>query len=284
MSDLVSTIVRSVSEQKSQQNQRKSTVVRTCGEEHWARSNGALESGNGGDVATIYFATDPEMAYLAQWRFKLIIGNPSAPVPSASGGVVGYNIEEVGDLLSTTHTPFTSVREFYRVTNGNGVNMDSSYGLQCWDLADYFWANNAHETLYTGTQYDPEQTGCFSGVYYSWANISARTHNLAGGQFELITDPNNILPGDWLILDLGTKNSCGNKIGHIVMSLQSSNSDNFITNSSLWCLAQNGIGGVPHPAGGAYANTNNIKITSSNFVGAFRWKDPDFDRTPPTGF
>lgn len=266
MANLVDTVVRTAQEQKSQQNQRKSTVVRVCGEEHWAKSTGT-HNGQTEDVATLYFATDPEMAYLSQMKFKMILGDPKSPTsipPSSSGNISGYNVVTAKGVLDTTHAPWTSVREFFNYANGGGVDMDGAFGMQCWDLADYFWVIHAGRTLLTGNQSLGEY-----GVYYSWTKTRATN---AGSEFDLITNPDEIIAGDWVVMDFGSVDAdYGTKLGHIAMAMQGAGSPNYTQNGCLWMLGQNQAGGVPYTSGGAWANPNNINIRNT-FVGAFRYR------------
>lgn len=121
MADLTELTLKTASAQRDSENRRRHTVVRTCGEEH----TGHAAAG----IATVYLPTDPELEYMAQLRFKLILGEPmgaNKPVTDDSG--TGYPIDKA-------HSPFYSLRQFYNTfmleDGTGGVNMDDAYGYQC---------------------------------------------------------------------------------------------------------------------------------------------------------
>lgn len=276
MSDLLSTVVATAQEQKSMANQRKATVVRICGEEHNATTP-PDDDITSPQTATVYFCTDPEMAYLAQWRFKLIIGDPLGNRDAN----IDWGEQPNYGILDTSHAPWGSVNDFYQTVYGYGVNMDGAYGLQCWDLMCYFTNNQAGHWLQTGSQI---MGTCYSGVYWSWANETVRNNNKANGKFDAIAGGSDILPGDIVICDLGTVmgDECGNiKVGHTGMALDSSNSTIYREQGKIHLLGQN-QGGYPYRQGGAY--TNVITIPVSSILGVFRYTGSEFIRMAPPGY
>lgn len=101
---------------------RKSAVVRVCGQELTA--TGATGAG----AAVAYLALDPEMTYISQMRFKIIIGDPLAP----GQGAAIFNPTGNWDLSPNHQTgKYASVQEFYEKHIFMGVNMDGEYGYQC---------------------------------------------------------------------------------------------------------------------------------------------------------
>lgn len=277
MSNLLSTVVATAQEQKSMANQRKATVVRICGEEHNATTPPDDDT-TSPQTATVYFCTDPEMAYLAQWRFKLIIGDPLGNRDTN----VDWGEQPNYGILETSHAPWGSVNDFYQTVYGYGVNMDGAYGLQCWDLMHYFTLNQSNVFFHTGVSVGAGD--CYSGVYWSWANITARNKITASGKFQAISGYDDIKPGDIVICDLGTTmgGDCGNiKVGHTAMALDSSGSAIYNKQGKIHVLGQN-QGGYPYRQGGAY--TNVITIPVSSILGVFRYTGSDFIRMAPPGY
>nr|DAS05655.1 MAG TPA: transcriptional regulator [Caudoviricetes sp.] len=279
MSDLVNTILSTASEQKSRSNQRKATVVRVCGEEHSAVTPPADDPARPPQSATIYFCTDPEMAYLSQWRFKLIIGDPLGDDHDAN---INWGSQPNYGSLGATHGPWSSLSEFYNDTYGKGVDMDGSYGYQCWDLIEYFMVNQAGVRFATGVSVG--LGACYSGVYWSWANTAARNKITETGKFRAISGNSDIMPGDVVICDLGTVmgGECGNiKVGHVGIALDGIDSGIYRHQNKINLLAQN-QGGYPYRLGGANANV--IQLPISKILGVFRYTGSDYMPNPPAGY
>ena len=279
MSDLANTVITTASEQKSQQNQRKATVVRTCGEEHYAKF-ARSDSAFGEWQATAYFVTDPELAYISQLRFKLIFGNPLQPNSSSGtggGGVVPIP-SGAGVLLPTTFdkTTILSAQDFYNLLYSNGVDMDSNFGLQCWDAADFFWENMAGQKLDWDTQ-----GGTNYAVSTVWTDPYWRNYNTIGGKFQLITNPEDVKAGDWCVF---TAPAVSEVYGHIAMALasvkdgQGNYYPSYIQSRTMPYLGQN-QGGIAYQSGGSFSNVAYIGTdTTAGWLGAFRYVDSPFAR------
>lgn len=153
--------------------------------------------------------------------------------------------------------PHSTYDEWRNATNGNGYDVDESYGCQCWDLAAEFWWNVGFPQGYPTLA----STG---SAYGAWDD---RVQN-AGDKFDLIYDKEEIKRGDVIVFNYFT----GNPYGHIGFADEDYNGSN-----SLQILSENN-GGTPDPAGGAYANIHNYNL--AYFRGAFRYKE--WEETPPT--
>lgn len=156
------------------------------------------------------------------------------------------NEEECGlgaFFYAPTDTPFS----FKDYTLGKCWDTDGYYGEQCWDLGDLFWQN------YAGRRLSTCGTGAAKGA---WEGDCKYVN--AGEEFELITDPNAIQPGDWVIFNNGTW-------GHVGMALGTPN-DGYIA-----LLGQN-QGGALCPGSEAGGTTNIVNISLNSFAGAFRPK------------
>ena len=78
-SDLTEQVVSNTRNIKAMQNQRRSTIVRTYGEEHTANFvNG---------TATFYLPVDTDMQYMSELKFKLLAGDVGS-----SGTIDNYRL------------------------------------------------------------------------------------------------------------------------------------------------------------------------------------------------
>lgn len=140
---------------------------------------------------------------------------------------------------------------------GIGTCINNSFGAQCFALANDFWAN------YTSRALSSCGTGSAKGTLNCWE------YN-AGDEFEMIWDPTQIQPGDWVVTTGGTW-------GHIFMAM------GYYNNGYVAGFGQNQGGGYC-PLGGAATNVANISM--ANFGGAFRPKTyikPEPTPTPQPG-
>ena len=153
--------------------------------------------------------------------------------------------------------PTTSYAAWKAATNGNGYDVDSSYGCQCWDLASEFWWNVGFPTGY------PTLAGTHS-AYGAWDDRETN----AGDKFDLIYNVTDIKRGDVIVFNYFS----GNPYGHIGFADENYNGTNIIQ-----LLSENN-GGTPDPDGGAYTNVNGYSLT--HFRGAFRYRA--WEPTPPT--
>lgn len=149
-------------------------------------------------------------------------------------------------------------------TNGNGYDVDGSYGCQCWDFASLFWWNVGFPTGY------PLITT--SSAYTMW---NLRNQNISYNgttYFDLIYNLSEVKKGDIMVFNATSYNP----YGHVGFADQ---------DYSTWSggyefpiLSENN-GGTPDPAGGAYVNVHGYDTRL--FLGAFRykaWEQP----VPPT--
>lgn len=234
---------------------RKTIVVRQCGAELTAKASAGS--------AVAYLTTDPEMSYISQLRFKLIIGNPLAPREEQP------LFNPTGDWdLSPNHQKgkYVSVQEFYDIHIFMGVDMDNSYGYQCWDLADDFWVNQVGRMLQT----NGGDNNYSHGVQNSWL-VTGEYNSRGGEDFAPITNWADIQPGDWIFWQ------SPDKIGHVAMALRKATN----STSGVLCLSQNYRN--PSATRGSVASQDVLYPTmgSLTFLGAFRWRG-DWNTTAPT--
>lgn len=153
--------------------------------------------------------------------------------------------------------PTTTYDIWKNAVNGNGYDVDNTYGCQCWDLTAEFWYNVGFPQGY------PTLSGTGS-AYGAWID---REQN-AGDKFDLIYNKTQIKRGDVIVFNYFT----GNPYGHIGFADEDYNGTNTIN-----ILSENN-GGTPDPSGGAYTNVNSYDLTY--FLGVFRYKD--WQTTPIT--
>ncbi|MBO7731343.1 MAG: CHAP domain-containing protein [Methanobrevibacter sp.] len=163
--------------------------------------------------------------------------------------------------------PIESYTNWKNAVNGNGYDVDSSYGCQCWDLASEFWWNVGFPQNY------PIITS--SSAYTMWENRQQNIGYNGTIYFDLITSVNDIQLGDIVVFNYNSTNP----YGHVGFA---------DTNYSSWTpdpsqpyefpvLSENN-GGTPDPSGGAYTNVHGYDIRL--FLGAFRYRE--WHTTPPT--
>lgn len=281
MSDIVGVVSQMNSELQSNNSQRKHTVVRTCSEEHFGRTPPSNQAQP--QSAAIYFALDPEMAYLSQFRFKIIIDSPF-DLPKIDNPASGRpdnpfyagDAPNYGPLQSKDHGGWESVGSFYNTMYGHGIDMDNSFGYQCWDMADYFYVNQVGTSFATGK--DAGGGEAQMGVCWSWKNLLARNLNTVGGTMKAIEGNRDIEVGDIVIFDATAQSDTG----HVGMALDSSKSINYIQKGVISLLGQNQGGYIPYQGGGAFANVCQMGI--GNILGVFRYIDEHFDKKAPSGY
>lgn len=163
--------------------------------------------------------------------------------------------------------PHASYAEWKAATNGNGYDVDSSYGCQCWDFVAEFWYNVGFPQGY------PLITS--SSAYTMW---ELRNQNISYNgvtYFDLITNITDVKQGDVMVFNYTTSNP----YGHTGFADIDYNS--WVPDPSqpfeFPILSENN-GGTPDPAGGAYANIHGYDTRL--FLGAFRYKA--WEVTPPT--
>ena len=142
---------------------------------------------------------------------------------------------------------------------GKCIDLDGKYGSQCVDgFADFNYQ-------YTGRWLSTCGTGSARGLW------DCRDYN-AGDDYVLITDPNSLQAGDWIIFD-------GGQYGHVGMAMGYNN------NGYISLLGEN-QGGESCMGGGSAFNIINMSLKT--FKGAFRPKiyikpDPKPEPIPISG-
>lgn len=232
-SDLTEQVVSNTRSIKSMQNQRRSTIVRTYGEEHTA------EFVNG--TATFYLPVDTDMQYMSELKFKLLVGEvgKSGTIDNPTGGSVTPG--------SGTYATMDAWLAAYPV--GTYVDTDGWWGAQCWDYANAFWRSQVNRILQTGSHHSASDT---------WRQ--SREVN-AGTEFGTFSNKTLIKRGDWIVIS-----SSVDAVGHIALAAEDYGTGS--DPSRLKCYGQN-QGGTPVPQGGAAINLVDLDIT--NFIGAFRY-------------
>jgi hypothetical protein len=149
-------------------------------------------------------------------------------------------------------------------TLGQAYDVDPQFGAgcQCWDFASQFYFNVGFPQGYPLTGPNHYASECWSVNRVANASYNGTTY------FDLITNINDILPGDIIVMDGTTQNPPG----HITFADESYDGSGYI-----WCVGQN-QGGTPLPQGGTPVTRNRLGV--SEFLGAFRYKD--WHTTPPT--
>lgn len=167
------------------------------------------------------------------------------------------------------YIPHSSYDEWRNSVNGNGYDVDLSYGCQCWDLAAEFWWNigfpQGYPLLYN------------SSVYTMWERRNENSSYNGTTYFDIITDLTQVKRGDVMVFNYTSYNP----YGHVGFADVDYN--NWIPSSSqpyeFPILSENN-GGTPDPSGGAYTNIHGYDIRL--FIGAFRYKTWHDSPVPPT--
>lgn len=162
-------------------------------------------------------------------------------VEAVDGGEIPTECDDDAACALGDYVDTSSPQAFRDWTLGNCYN--NVYGAQCVQLANLFWQN------YAGRSISTCGTGAAKGI------VNCVEYN-AGDEFEFITDPTELQPGDWIVFSSGT-------YGHIGMAL------GYYNNGYITLLGQNQGGGYCELGGAA---TNIINISLSSFAGAFRPK------------
>lgn len=152
-------------------------------------------------------------------------------------------IDEEGDYGRGEYHDISTPEAYKNATIGKCTDVDYHYGAQCFDLASDYWSNYAGRWL----------SSCGTGAAKGTLNCYEQN---AGDEFEMVWDPTQLQPGDWVVFTNGL-------YGHIGMALGSYN------NGYIALLGQN-QGGTKCDGGGSTANIINISL--KNFGGAFRPK------------
>lgn len=210
---------------KTEYDKRGATIVRVCGEEHSASSKGG--------VAATYIAHDNDMCFISDYKFKLILGAHPADAVDPWGPHYSEAIHG-----TATWKTLRAFQEQYPIGSWNDA--DGSYGAQCYDYAQYFWMGQVNRKLVSSNN--------AAGIW------DMRTQN-AGSEFSLITNWNELRPGDWIIW-YGPAST-----GHVAMAVSYPSSGNIM----VW--GQNQI----NPNYETGHSVSKMAISSSYFSGAFRY-------------
>lgn len=220
-SELIDQVAQNARTLKSMQNQRRSTIVRTYGEEHTA----SFVNG----TATFYLPVDTDMQYMSELKFKLLVGEVG------SGGTIDNPTG--GYVAPGTATYATMDAWLAALPVGTFVDMDGYWGAQCWDYADAFWVAQVNRML---------QTGSHRSASDVWRESRAAN---AGTEFGTFSDKTRIKRGDWLVFS-----SSAGAVGHIALAAEDYNGSN-----SIRCYGQN-QGGTPVSQGGAAINIASLSL------------------------
>lgn len=218
----------------------------------------ALVTGAGIDLAIRPTTTEEKIEVEATTTLELAQEQTTATIVDEEGEEVEVDVPKV-EAVNTNqsmqecpegeecgrgwYVDTSTPQAFMDATYGNCIDTDGHYGSQCWDLANLFWQNYAGRTFSTcGTGAAKGSLNCFE-------------YN-AGEEFEMVWNPEELQPGDWVIFTNGT-------FGHVGMATGYYN-DGYIT------LFGTNQGGASCYGGGAAANIINISL--KNFGGAFRPK------------
>lgn len=140
----------------------------------------------------------------------------------------------------------SSYDAFRKEVNGNGYDVDGSYGNQCYDGAAVMLYSATGRKLSTGG------TGAARGC---WEVESARRFNV-GSEFELITDKTQIKRGDMLFWSMNSR------WGHVAFADADYNGSAYLP-----VLGENQKGN-----GSGYPFTV-VNMNLATFLGAFRYKN-----------
>lgn len=220
-SELTEQVIKNTRALKAMQNQRRSTIVRTYGEEHTADFVGG--------TATFYLPVDTDMQYMSELKFKLLVGSvgSSGTIDNPTGGTV----------VPGTATYATMNAWLAAYPLGTFVDTDGYWGAQCWDYANAFWKTQVNRTL---------QTGSHRSASDVWRQ--SRVVN-AGTEFGTFSTKALIKRGDWIVMS-----GSADAVGHIALAAEDYNGTNI-----LQCYGQN-QGGTPVPQGGAVISLTSISI------------------------
>lgn len=158
--------------------------------------------------------------------------------------------------------PHATYDEWRNATNGNGYDVDGSYGCQCWDFATLFWRNVGFPQGY------PLITQ--SSAYTMW-NLREQNISYNGvTYFDLIYNLQDVKQGDIMVYSPTSYN----QYGHVGFADQDYSS---WTGGYEFPILSENNGGTPDPSGGAYVNIHGYDTRL--FLGAFRYRG--WEVTPP---
>lgn len=155
--------------------------------------------------------------------------------------------EECGRGAAYPYVDTSTPQAFLNATLGGCYDVDGYFNEQCWDYAALFFLNYAGRTFYTCG------TGAAKGAF-----ADGCWQKNAGNEFDWITDPTKLQPGDIVGFNNGTYGHVGSAAG-------------YYNNGYIALQGQNQGGGLC-PGSTMGARVNIINISLKHFAGAFRPK------------
>lgn len=154
--------------------------------------------------------------------------------------------------------PDESYLAWKTATNGNGYDVDSTYGCQCWDLASLFWYNIGFPEYY------PHLVGL--DAYTMWQLREENASYNGTTYFTFVFNINEVKQGDIMVFN----QTQSNPAGHVGFADQDFATWTPDPNQpyEFPILSENN-GGTPDPAGGSYTNIHGYDYRL--FIGAFRY-------------
>lgn len=163
--------------------------------------------------------------------------------------------------------PHDNYLAWKNATLNNGYDVDGAYGCQCWDFAAEFWYNVGFPQGY------PHITN--SSAYTMW-NLREQNASYNGTTyFDLIYNLQDVKQGDVIVYNQFSANPYGH-VGFADEDYATWHASN--PSSYEFPILSENNGGIPDPAGGAYANVHGYDTRL--FLGAFRYKA--WHVVPPT--
>lgn len=151
--------------------------------------------------------------------------------------------------------PHSTYAEWETATNGNGFDVDGSFGCQCWDLVSLFWYNVGFPTGY------PLITA--SSAYTMWTLRNQNVSYNGTTYFDIIYNLVDVKKGDVMVFNYTSQNP----YGHVGFATR--DYAGWSGGYEFPILSENN-GGTPDPSGGAYTNIHGYDTRL--FLGAFRYK------------
>lgn len=156
--------------------------------------------------------------------------------------------EECGKGAVLPPLDITSPYTFYNSVIDQCIDFDGAYGSQCYDEFAYF------HFVYTGHWLSTNGTGAAYGIWDARDYNNPINPETGETYYELITDPTQVRPGDFIVFYGGRYGHTGDAMGYY--------------NNGYVALLGTNQGGRACAGGGSAANV--INISMSNFRGAFR--------------
>ncbi len=172
-------------------------------------------------------------------------------VETVDGGIVEDCPEDSEECAKGAVLPsldITSPNTFYNSVIDQCIDFDGAFGSQCYDEFAYF------HYVYTGHWLSTNGTGAAYGIWDARDYNNPINPETGETYYELITDPTQVRPGDFIVFYGGRYGHTGNAMGYY--------------NNGYIALLGTNQGGRACTGGGSAANV--INISMSNFRGAFR--------------